>query len=101
MLRGRPGEIYHFSPDGAGVEIREIVGMVCKAMGRDFDASVDIVADRPGQDKAYEIDSSKAHRELNWVPRIELRDGIRQCVEWIEANWSALKDLPHTYIHKT
>jgi dTDP-glucose 4,6-dehydratase len=100
MLKGKPGEIYHFSPDGEGVEIRELVRMVCAEMGRDFDSSVDIVADRPGQDKAYEIDSTKARTELGWAPRIALQDGIKQCVAWIENHWSEIKDLPHAYIHK-
>ncbi len=100
MLRGRPGEIYHFSPDGAGIAVRDVVRLTCEAMGRDFESSVDIVADRPGQDKAYEIDSTKARQEFGWRPQIAMAEGIRQCVDWIEAHWSEIRDLPHSYIHQ-
>ena len=40
------------------------------------------VKDRPGHDRRYAIDSSKAQRELGWAPTYEFGEGLRQTVQW-------------------
>jgi dTDP-glucose 4,6-dehydratase len=47
---------------------------------------IEYVADRPGHDLRYAIDSSKAEQELGWRPEISFRDGIRQTIDWYLAH---------------
>ena len=52
------------------------------------------VTDRLGHDRRYAIDSSKAHRELQWKPRHQHEEGIRETIDWYVANrawWQALR----------
>ncbi len=43
------------------------------------------VADRPGHDRRYALDASKA-RSLGWQPSISMADGIAETVRWYRAN---------------
>ncbi len=40
------------------------------------------VADRPGHDRRYAIDASKARTELGWEPRHTLESGLERTVAW-------------------
>ena len=54
-----------------------------------------IVADRPGHDRRYLLDSTKLRTELGWAPEIGFEDGMRETVEWYSANrawWEPLKE---------
>ncbi len=99
MEMGRPGSIYHLSPD-RGYAVREIVEEICNLMGRDFGGSTDLVGERLGQDAAYVIDSTRARREFGWRPEIPLKDGLAEVVSWVEDNWAQLQDEPVEYAYK-
>jgi len=99
MEKGRAGELYHLSPIH-GVSVRNVVELICKTLGKSFQKSTKIAPDRPGQDKAYVIDSTKARRKLHWKPEITLERGIGDVVNWIETNWQEIRNLPHEYIHR-
>ncbi|HKG91394.1 MAG TPA: dTDP-glucose 4,6-dehydratase [Gemmatimonadaceae bacterium] len=40
------------------------------------------VADRPGHDRRYALDVSRATAELGWAPRRTLAEGLRETVRW-------------------
>lgn len=40
------------------------------------------VADRPGHDRRYAIDSAKATRDLGWKPEVDFAAGLRRTVGW-------------------
>ena len=91
-LRPTVGDMYRMprslSPDGMGVAIRELVSLVCELMGRDFEASVDIVADRPGHDARYAIDATRLERELGWRAQEDFESGIAKTVRWyLDNEW--------------
>ncbi|WP_202949104.1 dTDP-glucose 4,6-dehydratase [Billgrantia aerodenitrificans] len=48
------------------------------------------VADRPGHDHRYALDTSKIREELGWKPRESFFSGMRKTVEWYlnNAEWS-------------
>lgn len=96
--KGKPGEIYHFSPD-TSISIRDLVEKVCELMGYDFSASVATTEDRPGQDAAYIIDSSKARQELGWRPLVPFDDGLREMTDWVEKNYETILREPLEYVH--
>ena len=99
LERGRIGELYHLSPD-SGVSVRDVVAMICRLTGKPFDEAVEIVAERPGQDAAYVIDSSKARAELGWKPSIGLDEGLAEVVKWVEKSWDEISRQPLDYQHK-
>lgn len=65
-------------------ELSELLGKE----GGYFKNKITYVADRPGHDFRYAIDSSKIQRELNWKPRHSMRHGLRKTVEWYLRNLS-------------
>jgi dTDP-glucose 4,6-dehydratase len=99
LRQGRIGGIYHLSPDG-GVAVRDVVREICAHMGKDFEASTAAVAERPGQDAAYVIDSSRARTELGWSPQVGLRSGLEEVVRWVEEHWETVRSMPLDYAHK-
>jgi dTDP-glucose 4,6-dehydratase len=98
LERGRVGELYHLSP-GRGVEVREVVRLICERMGRTFGDATRSVGERPGQDAAYVIDSTKARTELGWRPAVPLDEGLAEVADWVNANWVAVGAQPLEYRH--
>jgi dTDP-glucose 4,6-dehydratase len=98
MEQGRPGSIYHLSPD-AGVAVRDVVRLVCERMGRNFDSSTIAVGERMGQDAVYVIDSTQARTEFGWLPQISLQEGVSQTIDWIEQNWNEIIQQSLEYQH--
>jgi dTDP-glucose 4,6-dehydratase len=97
--QGRTGAIYHLSPD-SGVAVRDVVAMMCRHAGRDFSQATRTVAERPGQDAAYVIDSSRARAELGWAPAISLEEGLSEVIDWVAGNWRELGACALDYQHK-
>jgi len=91
---GRPGETYLIGADGERSN-RSVVETILELMGQDRDA-YDLVADRPGHDMRYAIDSGKLRRELGWEPRYrDLEAGLAATIDWYrehEAWWAPGKD---------
>lgn len=97
--KGYPGEIYHFSTK-ENVSIRTIVNTVISQLGVSFEDNVNIVGDRLGKDKAYLLNTEKAHEELGWQAKINLEQGIKETIAWVKQNLQSLKTQPMKYIHK-
>lgn len=98
LERGRIGECYHLSPP-QGIAVRDVVRTICDRMGVPFDQATRSVDERPGQDAAYVIDSTKAQTELQWQAMIDLTQGIGETADWVEANWDAIAEQSLTYDH--
>lgn len=93
--RGRLGSTYLVS---AGNELsnNEIVARLLKLLGKDA-RSVQYVADRPGHDLRYALDSSRLRDDLGWKARVPFETGLRLTVEWYQHNetwWSPLVSGP-------
>jgi dTDP-glucose 4,6-dehydratase len=99
MLDGKNGDTYHISTSSV-ISIRELVEMICSRLEADFSKSVEVVGDRLGKDLAYHLDSTKLRKELGWVDRISLDQGIDECILWVKKNLDALKEQQFDYIHK-
>jgi dTDP-glucose 4,6-dehydratase len=98
LEKGRLGELYHLSPD-QGVEVRQVVRLISERLGKRFEDATISVAERPGQDAAYIIDSTKARTELGWKPTISLEEGLTDVVECVDAHWDAIRQQSLTYQH--
>ena len=65
-----------------------VLRMILEAMGKDPE-DFDWVADRPGHDRRYAIDSTKLQRELGWRPaHTDFTEGLKQTIDWYVANES-------------
>lgn len=98
LFSGRLGERYHLSPD-SGVAVRDVVGAIAKRLGFRLEDVTRSVADRPGQDAAYVIDSTKARSELSWAPEISLDEGLDDVYAWVVERWSDIFQQPLEYRH--
>jgi len=96
---GVVGNAYHLSTREQ-VSIREVVSMLCELLDKPFESVVDVVEDRPGKDAAYLLDSGKALKHLGWQPTINLAQGLKSTIDWIDADYQELLSLPQDYIHK-
>lgn len=84
IIHGRPGESYCLggNAERTNLEIcRTVLGLLGKPL-----SLVKHVTDRPGHDRRYAIDSSKAERELGWKPRWKFEDGIKETIGWFRVN---------------
>jgi len=87
LTKGRMGETYLIGADGEKNNIT-VLRMILEAMGRDPD-DFDWVADRPGHDRRYAIDSTKLQRELGWRPaHTDFAEGLKATIDWYVANES-------------
>jgi dTDP-glucose 4,6-dehydratase len=95
LTRGRIGETYLIGADGEKNNL-DVMRTILRLMGQPEDA-FDLVADRPGHDLRYAIDSSKLRRELGWQPAYTSFDqGLQATIDWYrdhEAWWRPAKTL--------
>jgi dTDP-glucose 4,6-dehydratase len=77
---GRPGEIYNIA-SGRTVSNLEIVNQVLAILRKSHD-SIKFVADRPGHDRRYALDTTKIRSQLAWSPAVSLGDGLSRTIEW-------------------
>jgi dTDP-glucose 4,6-dehydratase len=99
LQKGLIGQLYHLSPDN-GIAVKDVVRHICNKLNKDFDTSTRIVEERPGQDAAYIIDSSKARTTLGWKPKISIEEGLNDVIEWVNSYWEQIKNQSLVYEHK-
>lgn len=99
VLEGDPGDVFHLSTTRT-VSIRDLVAMMCGQAGVAFGDFAEIVADRPGKDSAYLLDSTLARTKLGWKDGISLEEGIADTHKWVSDNLEVLRAQPMNYVHK-
>src|ERR1700719_3933395 len=91
LERGSIGEVYNIGRS----HVEENLAMVQRLL-RLMDKPESLlryVADRPGHDRRYALNSRKIETELGWKPEISLEDGVRQTIEWYKANRKWVSDV--------
>jgi len=71
------------------VTIKEIAEIVKKLVGNVRIEHADV---RPGDYDGRIISSEKAKKELGWVPKVDIEEGIRRYVEWYRDNNGRMKN---------
>ncbi|MGH0032336.1 MAG: dTDP-glucose 4,6-dehydratase [Myxococcota bacterium] len=101
LREGAPGEKYNLGGNAERTNL-EIVDALCAELERRLPArenealqraGVDgyaelktFVDDRPGHDRRYAIDASRARRDLGWEPAHDLETGLAETVAWYLAH---------------
>ena len=85
LEHGSIGDLYHISPD-QGIRVVDVVQHIANRLSLEFDSVTKTVDERPGQDAAYIIDSSKIRNQLNWSPVISFDEGISDVCDWVESS---------------
>jgi dTDP-glucose 4,6-dehydratase len=84
LEKGKSGEVYNL---GGGNErpnlsvAKRILGLLKKP-----ESLLSYVKDRPGHDRRYALDSSKARKALAWSPRVVFEKGLKDTVAWYRRN---------------
>jgi dTDP-glucose 4,6-dehydratase len=89
--RGSVGEVYNI---GGGNEVRnvDLTHRILELLDRPL-SLIKPVADRPGHDRRYCLDTSKL-RALGWAPRADFESGLAETVAWYRDNewwWRPIK----------
>ncbi len=89
LERGKVGESYNIGGNNQVANL-EIVDTVCSLLdellprspNRPHARLIKFVADRPGHDRRYAMNTRKISRELGWKPEHDLEHGLRSTVRW-------------------
>jgi dTDP-glucose 4,6-dehydratase len=86
------GEVYNV---GGGNEVMnvDLTHRILSTLGKPT-SLIKPVADRPGHDRRYSLDTTKL-RELGWQPRVPFERGLQETVEWYRTNewwWRPIKE---------
>ena len=103
LNKGRFGYLYNFVGHN-DIPNRKITEIILKEMGKDWDASVTYVKDRPGHDRRYAIDAGKMQRELGWTPKHKFEEAIKTTIQWYkdhEGWWRAIKSGDYLKYYET
>ena len=93
-LNGRNGETYCIGGHGE-TSNKSLVKNICMILDEEIPKKanhenlIKYVRDRPGHDQRYAINSSKIKKELGWMPKYGLENGLRKTVLWYlnNINW--------------
>jgi len=86
LEQGEPGQVYNFGASSERQNI-DIVQQVLKLVGKP-ESLIRYVRDRPGHDRRYAIDSSRAQATLGWKPRHAFEEALAATVRWYLSNRS-------------
>jgi len=70
---------------GRETSVRTLAERLCAAAGLD-PAAIEHLPGIPGEQRRSVLDPGKAARELGWIPRTALDDGLGQTWTWFQAN---------------
>lgn len=90
---GRPGQTYNVGGNNERTNL-EVAHHICDLLdelqprvdGHSYRQQIVFVADRPGHDRRYAVDSRRLEQELNWTPAETFESGMLQTVRWYLAN---------------
>jgi dTDP-glucose 4,6-dehydratase len=102
MTSGSVGESYNIGGREERTNL-QVVETICDILderrprggGSLYRDLITFVADRPGHDRRYAIDTSKIERELGWKPQESFESGIRKTIDWYLGNetwWRPLRE---------
>jgi dTDP-glucose 4,6-dehydratase len=77
---GQPGETYNIGC-GQPVKNLEIVKGLLQILEQPENL-IEFVADRPGHDRRYALNTGKITKDLGWHPLVGVQEGLKKTVDW-------------------
>lgn len=81
---GKEGEIYNIGGNRSLPNL-DVVRMILQLTGKP-ESLIQYVADRPGHDQRYALNSSKLTQATGWSPQMHFEEGLAKTVEWYRTN---------------
>jgi dTDP-glucose 4,6-dehydratase len=89
LEKGKPGETYCLGGNAEKNNL-DVVKTICRELdklkpradAKPHETSIQFVKDRPGHDRRYAIDDSRAVRELGFARKYDFENGLAQTVRW-------------------
>lgn len=81
---GDAGRVYNFGGDAERTNL-SVVRTILSLLGKPR-SLIQFVEDRPGHDRRYAVDHSRATEELGWSPRVSFEEGLEATVRWYRAH---------------
>ncbi len=104
LTKGKSGETYCVGGDNPITNL-ELAARIAHHFNRGREA-FEFVADRPGHDRKYALDSTKIRTELGWRPTLPFNDALAATIDWYSRNpawWGptgSAKDNKSTRVRK-
>jgi nucleoside-diphosphate-sugar epimerase len=83
---------------GQSTSLLDVLAEICRLLDKPYDPR--FAPPRPGDVLHSSADISAAQRELGYVPRVELHEGLRRTIEWYVGK-STLNAEPKLGTHDT
>jgi len=100
LLKGKSGKSYNISAYNE-IDNLAIINQILEIMNKSTDL-IEFVEDRPGHDFRYSLNSSNIRKELNWLPKTEFHEGLKNTVNWYLENkdwWSKINEREFNVTH--
>ena len=89
LAGGTPGEVYNIGGDCERANL-DVVKTICEIVDQlrpglphaPCSSLITFVADRPGHDRRYAINSSKIQSQLDWKPLEDFESGLERTAQW-------------------
>jgi dTDP-glucose 4,6-dehydratase len=91
FCKGVAGEVYNFGGRSERANIDVVKGILHRL--QKSEQLITSVTDRPGHDRRYAIDCSKAERELGWTPQVSFEQGLDSTVQWYSSNAEWIENI--------
>ena len=104
FLKGKVGQNYNI---GTGIQLKniEILNKILTIAKKNKikisnKNKIQFVADRPGHDKRYAVNSNKIKREIKWKNKTSISSGLLQTFMWYSKNLNFFKKISRKNITK-
>ena len=99
LLNGKSGQSYNISGNNE-IDNITIVKKILEIMDKPLDM-INFVEDRPGHDFRYSMSSQKISNELQWTPKTNFKDGIKNTVDWYMKNTQIWNNISTDILNST
>lgn len=95
---GQAGDSFLFGARNA-IGNLDLVERICSILDEvapesaSYRSRIEFVTDRPGHDRRYAIDPSRAEQHLGWLAQVDFENGLREVVKWYVDNESWWREI--------
>jgi dTDP-glucose 4,6-dehydratase len=93
LQKGQSGETYCIGGLTEDISNLDLIKKIIKLMNKSAD-SIEFVKDRPGHDRRYAVNWSKAKKDLGYQPQHDLDTYLQKTIDWYTNNqdwWQSVK----------